>query len=1093
MSSSEVREKALAYIRRVSEVLGPSGYESFVSVLNEFTTSRIDTLTVINRVCDLLGEHPTLAQGFNSFLPQGYKMPLPHEISAMRDAKLAHIQKEEDGTSLDTHHSLDFSVVNFASETELTPPEQDLFAEAVKFVSLLKDRYNNEPDKLNYILQIVRDFSNGTKSIPELDSEVLEFLSDSSPDLVLSWMQFLPPSFRTRSKSAAFIDSLPEGLVENPEVDSAEEEVEKKVPVRPTRRTPTVTLLQLEDKSAKTKSKKRPTIRQREVQVFTPLGAIAPIETDELALRHDEHAVLSAAKRVLATTPGLWVCFLRTLDLYSAGTFSNDDLFTLWGELFKDHLYMKEALVALVLNDKDTLHHHTAILAATPGFKEKLEKVTPSYRKLPNDYIHSKCSGRGNLENSVLNDSIVSAPAGSESGAIAHERASTSMTILHNTLLKNEDDMAEVNMMIDLTVALIRGIEVLARVVEVLQKNSEDSTGPIKLPVKLPSIYQYILRREFGPKASDIEADLYENPTTSIPIILNRLKSKHVELLNHKSELEPIWKDTVSTAYERSIASELEFVKVRDAEQCKPQKLNSDVLLEHAELQKITGEISEMEGSQEKSQEVHIVDHLGFGEFPVNYECILRHQVVVEQGIYLLASLSAGLQESSSDATAYILKFLGSSLFGLALTVDHVQELAVSALNLDQSDVENLLPNKGFPQLQGIFLPNARHVSSGDFKISGEKIPRPGDVDEEPMNLLYGDTMHYVLFRLLLLFFQRLQVAFNLCRNLELAENCVDAVPNSDPGYNPLTPNLGETKFKEFISLLLKHSLSSSLQDDFDKILPTFFGPLNFFSLSILPNVARRAVVQVLIILTRTPLAPRLSDLHCFVTNHLLSRHHSEAVYIHQNKNLIKNSVPQLPAKIHREFSSQYRHHVMSILGSRKLLFEFRIGHFPLRLNISILGSLFATPCAELPFSPMQLSIDNSIISGMKYLYDDTFIKSVKEIAYISGDLDFQKPYPYRTLPLGKMMATKSVKMPTRVRPLLFRNLRKNSNICINICSLEARFELVTRNFVYTPNTGDIMVNKIKSQKIKAEEFEDYDELKKYKIRNIFAKKDAES
>ena len=53
-------------------VMGPSG--CVVSVLYLLTRTRIDTPGVISRVSELFAGHPNLIQGFNTFLPPGYRI-----------------------------------------------------------------------------------------------------------------------------------------------------------------------------------------------------------------------------------------------------------------------------------------------------------------------------------------------------------------------------------------------------------------------------------------------------------------------------------------------------------------------------------------------------------------------------------------------------------------------------------------------------------------------------------------------------------------------------------------------------------------------------------------------------------------------------------------------------------------------------------------------------------------------------------------------------------------------------------------------------------------------------------------------------------
>ncbi|KAI9737685.1 MAG: Transcriptional regulatory protein sin3 [Claussenomyces sp. TS43310] len=67
---------ALSYLDQVKVqfVDQPDVYNRFLDIMKDFKSQAIDTPGVINRVSELFAGHPNLIQGFNTFLPPGYRI-----------------------------------------------------------------------------------------------------------------------------------------------------------------------------------------------------------------------------------------------------------------------------------------------------------------------------------------------------------------------------------------------------------------------------------------------------------------------------------------------------------------------------------------------------------------------------------------------------------------------------------------------------------------------------------------------------------------------------------------------------------------------------------------------------------------------------------------------------------------------------------------------------------------------------------------------------------------------------------------------------------------------------------------------------------
>jgi paired amphipathic helix protein Sin3a len=72
-------EDALQYLDQVKMEFGdrPHIYNEFLDIMKNFKSQQIDTPGVIRSVSNLFHGNKKLVLGFNTFLPEGYKIELP--------------------------------------------------------------------------------------------------------------------------------------------------------------------------------------------------------------------------------------------------------------------------------------------------------------------------------------------------------------------------------------------------------------------------------------------------------------------------------------------------------------------------------------------------------------------------------------------------------------------------------------------------------------------------------------------------------------------------------------------------------------------------------------------------------------------------------------------------------------------------------------------------------------------------------------------------------------------------------------------------------------------------------------------------------
>ncbi|KAI6251425.1 Paired amphipathic helix protein pst1 [Erysiphe necator] len=76
VNQQPILNDALSYLDQVKVQFAdqPDVYNRFLDIMKDFKSQVIDTPGVINRVSDLFAGHPNLIQGFNTFLPPGYRI-----------------------------------------------------------------------------------------------------------------------------------------------------------------------------------------------------------------------------------------------------------------------------------------------------------------------------------------------------------------------------------------------------------------------------------------------------------------------------------------------------------------------------------------------------------------------------------------------------------------------------------------------------------------------------------------------------------------------------------------------------------------------------------------------------------------------------------------------------------------------------------------------------------------------------------------------------------------------------------------------------------------------------------------------------------
>jgi paired amphipathic helix protein Sin3a len=202
-------EDALSYLDKVKFQFDrqPAVYNQFLDIMKEFKSQAIDTPGVISRVSNLFRGHNDLIEGFNTFLPPGYKIEVnendsvqftaPNSTSSTIVHPIASNTPSICSTppatgnrtvSLNDQIKMEQSAVQLASRNILglnsTPPpapstqsqqaaqqnpqNQVEFGHAINYVNKIKSRFHNQPDVYKSFLEILHTYQKQQKNMKEV-------------------------------------------------------------------------------------------------------------------------------------------------------------------------------------------------------------------------------------------------------------------------------------------------------------------------------------------------------------------------------------------------------------------------------------------------------------------------------------------------------------------------------------------------------------------------------------------------------------------------------------------------------------------------------------------------------------------------------------------------------------------------------------------------------------------------------------------------------------------------------------------------------------------------------------------------------------
>ncbi|KAF8336326.1 uncharacterized protein EI90DRAFT_3119621 [Cantharellus anzutake] len=637
---------ALSYLELVKVKFSdqPDVYNQFLDIMKDFKSQSIDTPGVIDRVSTLFTGHPSLIQGFNTFLPAGYRIECSQDgqdtnvivttptgtTTTTAGSGISNLSRvasgaEKNPTNIsnipwastsfvqDVNGSSSFTGPNSQSAPGGIPPVQPEFNHAIQFVNKIKNRFAQETETYKQFLEILQKYQKEQRPYQEVYQQVTQ-LFRNAPDLIEEFKQFLPDPSGASSSGGGLFSVLSSAR----EIDEGE--------LRDKRKAGSGGVGNMDRTGAPAKRKRR--VAEKEVippkgsQVkrtkhahkadgdgpYGPGGSPGPSGVNGSGTNYshqtqingfhvppavDEREFFENVKKYIDDKPA-YQDFIKLLNLFSQEII---DVWTLIdrvrqflgdGDLFqqfKDLLGIDDRHAVEVEGGLKGVSGVVSALERPRVDLNKCRKYGPSYRKLPRTEAKLACSGRDVMCWEVLNDDWVSHPtwASEDTGFTTNKK-----NIYEEALHKSEEERHEYDFHIE---AIVRTIQILEPIMARINLMDADERTHFKLKPGLggqgKSIYQRVIKKVYGrDHGLEITQALHDSPSIAVPVVLNRLKQKDEEWKRAQREWNKVWREMDARNYYKSLDHQGVNFKVNDKKTVAAKQLVQDIEAKRKEQSK---------------------------------------------------------------------------------------------------------------------------------------------------------------------------------------------------------------------------------------------------------------------------------------------------------------------------------------------------------------------------------------------------------------------------------------------------------------------------------------------------------------------------
>ena len=490
-------------------------YESFLAIMKDFKSSKVDTYGVIERVKTLFKGHGHLILGFNTFLPKGYEISLDEPAQA-------------------------------AARPAGQPVE---FDQAINYVNKIKVRFQKDERVYKAFLEILNMYRKGLKTISQVYEEVA-LLFKAHDDLLREFTYFLPesqpppPAGRAaKAKRAAELKRSKQEAKRAREQARAEQKRQKAQVMLVKGQ-----LLDRVKQRLRSKDSYNDFLRCLELYSQDVLGKDDMIKLlDELLYRQPD--LLAQVKELFVQAEA--------------------------GEKQFDVNPTRPSIVREIAKAKLEESQYYAPISELD--LTGCEACTPSYRKLPADYPEATCTGREQappemqaIIAEVLNDGWVSVTSGSEDYGFKHVRWNQ----YEEALSRCEDDRFEMEMILECHRLALMNLE---NIVEEAQAGATGAAGATAALGNLHPVIQRSVTKLYGDKTPEVLKLVKLYPAKALPVVVARMKAKEAEWVDIQGHMTATWTKVYEQNYHKSLDHRSFYFKQLDKKKLGAKAMMAEV------------------------------------------------------------------------------------------------------------------------------------------------------------------------------------------------------------------------------------------------------------------------------------------------------------------------------------------------------------------------------------------------------------------------------------------------------------------------------------------------------------------------------------
>ncbi|KAH8859958.1 Paired amphipathic helix protein Sin3a [Schistosoma japonicum] len=572
-------EDALSYLDQVKARFSGQGaiYMDFLDVMRDFKAQTIGTEVVIRRVRELFEGHPDLITGFNTFIPQGYRMDAPTSHQSFNTKPNCTVIPSRTTLSISSADNVTpvkgvcAPLKISEAPSEWTPPGS--------LTGLAGGHYESSGRPNSHVSVVPNNLPLGSVSspvhvlTPNIQPDNPNFNPSSQQQLIPADSQENLPNIVLRSSHNATSVTQPHVYQQHQQIQSFHHALQyvnkiknrfQGIPDVYKRFLDILQWYQKEQRHSDPMCRK-----QAELQVYQDVAKLFDGQEDllqEFSQFFPESFGVTSAVSSRNSSPegfGQLHCHTPTFgrekhdrDKHSTYGFSCDPHTCSDGLSNNVSNQPPASLISLV----SEVSQKRLDLDFT-----KLRTCGVSYRALPSNFPQSKCSGRQKcpVAKEVLNDSYISFSSLTSEDS---QFVSSKKNQYEENMYRVEDERYEVDMVTELNRAAMQNLVVVKRRMD---RMSKEELNQFHLDDKLGGTSAILMRkaihRVYGDKAGDVIYGLKNCPNTVLPLVIQRMRQKDTEWRETIRNYQRSWADQDTRNYLRSLDHQGATFKQRDA------------------------------------------------------------------------------------------------------------------------------------------------------------------------------------------------------------------------------------------------------------------------------------------------------------------------------------------------------------------------------------------------------------------------------------------------------------------------------------------------------------------------------------------------